>query len=164
MRAGIGHLSQISPGQRDAVAAIDRAQPSSQISVLQDGERALLYCCHSLRTRDMAGNPHVLSVGIDLSPALSANGVDATQLVANIAAECGRRGGSAKVPRREVDAIRAVANVLNIAWVEESLAHAARIICPRSTRCPRLGSCEAAHATRARDITDVCKEILLTLK
>lgn len=141
-----------------------RAGPSSQISVLRDGGQWLLYCCHSLRTRDMAGNPHVLSVGIDLSPALSANGIDAAQLVATIAEECERRGGSAKVPRPQADAIRAVANVLNIAWVEESLAHPARIICPRSTRCPRLGNCEAAHTTRARDITDIRKEILGSLK
>src|ERR1700757_5201553 len=47
----------------------------SQISVLRDGERSLLYCCNSQRVRDMAGNPHVLSVGVDLAPALASNGV-----------------------------------------------------------------------------------------
>ena len=46
----------------------ERQAPSSQISVLQDGDRSLLYCCHSLRTMDSAGNPHVLSVGVDLTP------------------------------------------------------------------------------------------------
>jgi len=50
--------------------------------------------------------------------------------------------------------------VLNIAWVEESLAHPARIICPRSTRCPLPGRCAGAHASRAREITDVRLEIL----
>lgn len=137
-----------------------RAEPGSQISVLRDGERWLLYCCHSLRTRDMGGNPHVLSVGIDLAPALLANGIDATDIVETIARECRRRGGSAKIPREAVEAIRTVATVLNIAWVEESLAHAARIICPRSTQCPQLGHCEGVPVTRARDITDVRKEIL----
>ena len=29
----------------------------SQISVLRDGERSLLYCCHSMRVHDMAGKP-----------------------------------------------------------------------------------------------------------
>src|SRR3954463_11974527 len=43
-----------------------RAERGSQISVLRDGERSLLYVCHSLRTKDMAGNLHVLSVGLDL--------------------------------------------------------------------------------------------------
>jgi hypothetical protein len=142
-----------------------RAEAASQLSVLRDGERSLLYCCHSRRTRDMAGNPHVLSVGIDLSPALSANGVDAPEVVDSIVEECRRRGGSAKaIPQPAAESIRAVANVLNIAWVEEALANGARIICPRSTRCPRLGNCDGVHATRARDITDVREEILGSLK
>src|SRR4051812_1001340 len=58
------------------------ADRGSQISVLRDGERAMLYCCHSRRVDDMAGNPHVLSVGIDLAPALGSHGVDAAELVA----------------------------------------------------------------------------------
>ena len=47
-----------------------RSRSGSQVSVLHDGNRVLLYCCHSLRTQDMAGNAHVLSVGVDLAPAL----------------------------------------------------------------------------------------------
>jgi hypothetical protein len=52
----------------------DRQAPEggSQISVLRDGEQSLLYCCHSRRVTDMAGNAHVLSVGVDLAPALRA--------------------------------------------------------------------------------------------
>src|SRR5690348_16087423 len=44
------------------------ADRGSQISVLLSGDQAMLYCCHSRRTGDMAGNPHVLSVGVDLAP------------------------------------------------------------------------------------------------
>ena len=58
--------------------------PRSQISVLRYGERSLLYCCHSRRTNDMAGNPHVLSVGIDLVPALRSHSVNADEIVASI--------------------------------------------------------------------------------
>ena len=141
-----------------------RAEPGSQISVLREGEQWLLYCCHSLRAKDMAGNAHVLSVGIDISPALAANGADAAQLVDSIGEECRRRGGSAKIPRPAAEAIRSAANVLNIAWVEDSLAQSARIICPRSTRCPQPGRCAGAHPTRGRDITDVRQEILGALK
>jgi transcriptional regulator with XRE-family HTH domain len=136
----------------------------SQISVLREGDSWLLYACHTVRTRDMAGNPHVLSVGIDLAPALAANGTQPGPLVDAIGEECRRRGGSAKIPKAEAEAIRAAANVLNIAWVEESLDQPAKIICPRSTRCPRLGNCEGAHPTRARDITDVREEILGSMK
>ena len=51
-------------------------KPKSQISVMQDGKRARLYCCHSLLTRDALDEVHVLSVGVDLVPALDAQGFD----------------------------------------------------------------------------------------
>jgi transcriptional regulator with XRE-family HTH domain len=137
---------------------------SSQISVLKDDERWHLYCCHTLRSRDMAGNPRVLSVGIDLAPALASNGADEAQIVDSVAAQCVRKGGESRMPAPAVEAIRAVANILSIAWVEESLEQPARIICPRSSRCPRHGQCSTVPTTRARDITDVKQEILATTK
>ncbi len=137
-----------------------RSGSTSQISVLRDGDRWQLYCCHTIRTRDMAGTPHALSVGIDLAPALSSNEADAARIVDSIGDDCYRKGGQAKIGREAAEAIRAVANILSIAWVEESLQQPARIICPRSSRCPRQGKCDAAPATRARDITEVQREIL----
>lgn len=141
-----------------------KAKAGSQISVLRDDDRWLLYCCHSLRTQDMAGNRHVLSVGIDLVPALEANGVDAAGLVNRIAEECQRGGGSAKIPKAEAVAISAVANVLNIEWVNEALGNGAQIICPRSSRCARDGLCEGIHATGSGDLADLRQEILASLK
>jgi transcriptional regulator with XRE-family HTH domain len=132
----------------------------SQISVLRDGSRSLLYCCHSRRTRDMAGNPHVLSVGIDLAPALGSHGVDADEVIGSITEECLRHRGEAKIPKAAVEAIRGAARVLNIAWVEDALAGPARIICPRSTYCPRSEHCDGPGASRAREIVDVRAEII----
>jgi transcriptional regulator with XRE-family HTH domain len=132
----------------------------SQISVLRDGEQSLLYCCHSRRTDDMAGNPHVLSVGIDLLPALHSHRADAEGLLASITHECIGHHGEAAIPREAAEAIRGAARVLNIAWVEDALASPARVICPRSTHCPRTPHCDGARASRARDITDVREEIL----
>ena len=132
----------------------------SQISVLRDADQWLLYCCHSRRTNDMAGNPHVLSVGIDLAPALRSHGVDAEDIVGGIAEACMHHHGSARIPEAAAGAIREVAKVLNIAWVEDALAHPARIICPRSTHCPRSEPCDGAHASRAREIADVREEII----
>jgi hypothetical protein len=133
---------------------------TSQISVLRENDRWQLYCCHTLRTRDMGGTPHVLSVGIDLAPALASNAADGAEVVDSIGEDCFRKGGQAKIGGAAAEAIRAVANILSIAWVEESLKLPARIICPRSSRCPRQGQCNVAPATRARDITDVKREIL----
>jgi len=138
-----------------------RDDSSSQISVLRDHDRWRLYCCHTLRTRDMAGNPHVLSVGIDLLPALASNGHDVAAVVDGTADACLGKGGQAKLGREAAEAIRAVANILSIGWVEDALSQPARIICPRTSRCPRAGQCAGAPS-RARDIADVRDEILKT--
>jgi Protein of unknown function (DUF3612) len=139
-------------------------ESSSQISVIRENGRWQLYCCHTLRTRDMAGVPHVLSVGIDLSPALVSNGVNGADIADEIGETCFRKGGQAKIGRAAEDALRAVANILNIAWVEESLRQPARIICQRSSCCPRQGQCDLAPAKRAKDITNVKQEILAAAK
>jgi hypothetical protein len=136
------------------------ADRGSQISVLRDGDQWLLYCCHSRRTGDMAGNAHVLSVGIDLAPALRSHGVDAEDVVGGIAEACRHHHGTARIPEEAAGAIRAVSKVLNIAWLEDALAGSARIICPRSTHCPRSEPCDRAHASRAREIADVREEII----
>jgi transcriptional regulator with XRE-family HTH domain len=136
------------------------ADRGSQISVLRDGDQSLLYCCHSRRTDDMAGNPHVLSVGIDLAPALRSHGVDAEDIVASITEECLHHHGEARIPRAASEAIKGAAKVLNIAWVEDALSGPARIICPRSTHCPRTEHCDGERASRAREITDVRAEIV----
>ena len=132
----------------------------SQISVLRDGDQWLLYCCHSRRTDDMAGNAHVLSVGIDLAPALRSHGVDAEDVVGGIAEACLHHHGTARIPEEAAGAIKAVSKVLNIAWLEDALSSPARIICPRSTHCPRSEPCDRAHASRAREIADVREEII----
>jgi transcriptional regulator with XRE-family HTH domain len=137
------------------------SQPASQISVLIDGERALLYCCHSLRTRDMAGNPHVLSVGIDLLPALESQGYDAGAIAESVHQACRRHKGKAAVPAAAASAIRAVGGVLNIAWVGEALDTPASVICPRSNACPRTPACSAtAPASRTTEISTVREQIL----
>ena len=136
------------------------ADRGSQISVLRDGDQSLLYCCHSRRTGDMAGNPHVLSVGVDLVPALRSHGVDADDIVAGITGECLHHGGEARISKGAAETIKAALKVLNIGWVEDALLNPARIICPRSTNCPRTEHCDGARVSRAREITDVRQEIV----
>jgi transcriptional regulator with XRE-family HTH domain len=159
-----GNLAQVSdPCPNWAVFRMidgEHGVSGSQISVLRDGERSLLYCCHSVRVHDMAGNPHVLSVGVDLAPALASNGVASEAVVEAILRECLHRRGEARVPKAAVTALDAVANVLNIAWISDALDKPARIICPRSSRCPRPERCEAARPSRAREIAEVREEIL----
>src|SRR6202790_2228005 len=113
-----GNLAQVSdPCPNWAVFRMidgDRGVCGSQISVLRDGERSLLYCCHSRRVHDMAGNPHVLSVGVDLAPALASNGVPSEPVIDSILRECLHRRGEARVPKPAAQVLDAVAKVLNI--------------------------------------------------
>jgi len=159
-----GNMAQVSdPCPQWAVFRMlggEHQESGSQISVLRDHDRSLLYCCHSIRTRDMAGNPHVISVGIDLAPALDANGTDAAEMIGIITEDCLRRRGDTPIPAAAAQSLRAVARVLNIAWIEDALALPARIICPRSSRCPRPDRCESALPSRAREITDIRAEII----
>jgi hypothetical protein len=138
-------------------------KPRSQISVLRDGDRVLLYCCHSLRTKDMAGNAHVLSVGVDLEPALASQGFDAEEIVADVAAAASR--GETEIPARCADAIRTAGHVLSIGWISESVRNPASIICPRSTACPRSERCEnVAVAKPAARLSGIRDEIIRDLE
>jgi hypothetical protein len=112
-------------------------KPRSQISIMPDGEQTRLYCCHSLLTRDAAGVSHVISVGVDLSPALSAQGYDETALVQAVAEACRKSGGDAPIPGEAKEALQIVSKVLNIGWIGDALSHDATTICSRSNRCPR---------------------------
>jgi hypothetical protein len=115
--------------------------PKSQISVMQDGKRARLYCCHSFLTRDASDESHVLSVGVDLLPALDAQGFDGDDIVAAVAESCRRGGGDGDIPAEAGAAIRAASQVLNISWVAAALGSRASVICPRSGACPRQPPC-----------------------
>jgi len=138
----------------------EQKEPGSQVSVLHDHDRQLLYCCHTLPTRDMAGNHHVLSAGIDLAPALESIGATAADVIDDIARACARHGGEAAIPKAAAEQLRRVGKVLNIAWVESALARPARIICPRSGGCPRPQRCAGSAPNRAPAATDVIERIL----
>lgn len=113
-------------------------KPKSQISVMQDGKHARLYCCHSLLTRDALDEVHVLSVGVDLVPALEAQGFNGEDIVAAVSQSCHRGGGDGEIPAAAVASIRAASQVLNIAWISAALESHASVICPRSGACPRV--------------------------
>ena len=57
-----------------------------------------------MRVRDMAGNPHVLSVGVDLAPALASNGVAHEPVIDSVLRECLHRSGEARIPKAAAQA------------------------------------------------------------
>ncbi len=116
-------------------------KPAAQISLLKDKNLYRLYCCLSLRTADVATNKHVISVGVDLIPALRSHGIDAEGLVDEAVECCRASGGEAMLPKPLHSALKSIARVLNIAWIEQGLDEPARIICPRRSSCPSVESC-----------------------
>jgi len=136
-------------------------KPSAQISVLRHGDDKRLYCCQSIRNRDAAGNPHVLCAGVDLAPALSAQGVDAQRTIGMIEDSCNASGGSGPVPKEALRQLEGIATILNIGWIAAGARRDATIICPRSSGCPRDRHCLGKPVRRAQSRIDEIRRSLV---
>ncbi len=136
-------------------------KPSAQISILRNGDDKRLYCCESVRGKDAAGNPHVMCAGVDLAPALNAQGFKAADVIEQIDASCIRSGGLAPIPTEARQKLESIAKILNIGWIAAGAAKDASIICPRSSACPRDKPCLGRRASRLRPQIDEIRERLL---
>ncbi len=116
-------------------------ETSAQISLLEANGETRLYCCESVKVDDLAGNSHVLCAGVDINPAIEAQGGDAAALVQDIKQACVDNGGSAPIASSIKKDLKAVARILNIGWIERGIENEARLICPRSGACPRTPAC-----------------------
>jgi hypothetical protein len=125
-------------------------KPSSQISVLRAGDDKRLYCCQSIRSKDAAGNPHVLCAGVDLAPALTAQGIDPADTIDAIETSCNRNGGSGAIPTESRKQLESIGKILNIGWIADGAQKEATIICPRSSSCPRDKHCLGRSAPRPK--------------
>ena len=83
----------------------------------------------------------MLCAGIELNPAIVAQGKDANELAADLKKACGGKGGSAVIPKSIKKELNSIAKILNIAWLERGIDNEARVICPRSGACPREPRC-----------------------
>ena len=115
---------------------------SAQISLLDVGGESRIYACESVAVKDLAGTNQVLCAGVDMNPAIAAQGQDPLSLAADLKSACGGNGGSAAIPESIKKELLRTAKILNIAWVERGIDHDARVICPRSSACPRHPGCQ----------------------
>jgi hypothetical protein len=136
-------------------------KPSSQISVLRSGDDKRLYCCQSIRSKDAAENPHVLCVGVDLSPALVAQSIDPKRTIDMIEASCNSGGGSAPIPTEARKQLQSISKILNIGWIEQGAATDATIICQRSSSCPRDKHCLGKAPPKLKPQIDKIREAVL---
>jgi len=139
----------------------DTDQPLAQISVLKSGGRSYLYCCESVRRKDLAGNLHVLCAGVDLAPALATLGVDVEKTIEEIEAACNRGGGSGAISKTARKHLVSVSKILNIGWIADGAAKPASIICQRSTFCPRERHCLGRSAARNKPYLQQLKADIL---
>lgn len=137
-------------------------QNSAQISIMYNGTTPHLYCCESTQVKDLAGNRHVLCAGIDLNPALEAQGKDATDIAETLMRKARANGGSVSISEPIFQDLRSVAKILNIEWIERGIGQDAMIICPRSSACPRKPQCAGRPDQHARqlDMSKIRKEII----
>ncbi|NQZ10549.1 MAG: DUF3612 domain-containing protein [Algicola sp.] len=116
---------------------------SAQLSILMVGDEPRIYCCSSIKVQDLSDTDHVLCAGIDLNPAIDAQGRDSRALAQALKDACVAKGGSAMVPRAIKKDLLSVAKILNISWIEQGIDNEVRLICSRGTVCPREPSCYA---------------------
>jgi len=116
---------------------------SAQISILNVGDEPRIYCCESTNVKDMADNSRVLCTGIDLNPAIDAQGGDSASIAEDLKQACVKGGGSSAIPNSIKSQLSSVARILNINWVERGIETDARLICARGAVCPRKPSCYA---------------------
>jgi transcriptional regulator with XRE-family HTH domain len=137
-------------------------KPSSQISVLRSGDDKRLYCCQSIRSKDAAGNTHVLCAGVDLAPALKAQNINAADTIDMIEASCNRGGGSAPVPEEAERQLISISKILNIGWIADGAKKEATIICQRSSNCPRDKHCLGKSMPKLKPKIDEIREAILS--
>ncbi len=118
---------------------------SAQISILNVADKPRIYCCESVNVKDLAGISHVLCAGIDLNPAIEAQGKDAVSIATDLKKACTKQGGSATIPKSIKADLMSVARILNISWVERGIENEARMICSKGSECPREPSCYKAE-------------------
>ena len=134
----------------------------SQLSLLKEEDKKSLYASISIRTRDAAQNPHVISAGIDLGPAIESQGLDKSELLEEINENCLNAKGDILLDGEIRDHLLRVSRTLNISWAEDAINNSCSIICSRSTNCPRPTPCEKHPSSRKNFswLNEIKKEII----
>ena len=114
---------------------------SAQLSLMDVAGTPRIYVCESVSVSDMAGNPHVLCAGIDLNPAIEAQGKDAVGLAEDLSKVCQSNQGETVVPANIKQELMSVSRILNINWIERGINNGARLICSQGGDCPRKPNC-----------------------
>lgn len=133
-----------------------------QISLLKQNERLHLYGCIAIKTKDAAGNPHVVSAGVDILPMLKTQEANISEILDQIYKVC-KKTGEGNIPESVKKVVRSSAMVLNITWLIDALENPAVMICTRPAICPREKTCENVDRKSLKRISwieEIKEEIL----
>ena len=123
----------------------------TQISLMREiDHQPRLYSCIATQTKDGAGNPHIVSVGIDLFPLLESHGTPPDDVIEALEIAPRNKQNEIMMPEKIKRVIGSAARIINISWVEEGLNSPVNIICPRQSQCPRRNPCVQAPPTPKR--------------
>jgi transcriptional regulator with XRE-family HTH domain len=139
-------------------------KPLAQISLLKQDDLLRLYACTAVRTKDAAGNSHVVSVGVDLVPMLEFQGFDVPSILNEMDSVC-LKSGQSIMPKHIASAITTAAGIQNISWVKDGLENPVVVICPRRSNCPRSTPCKGAVGSTPKNLSwvdEIKNEILIS--
>jgi transcriptional regulator with XRE-family HTH domain len=137
-------------------------KPKTHMSLLKHGDIKQLYACISVWTKDAAGNPHIVTVGIDLVPMIHSQGYDHKEILDQIDAACSPKGETL-LPDELKNVVRTIAEISNFSWIVNALEKPCIIICPQIDRCPREKPCKGSQTVDPKRISwvDEVKEEII---
>ncbi len=126
----------------------------TQISLMKEVNRpSRLYACIATRLRDAAGNPHVISVGVDLLPLLKTHGSDIKKMIKKLENITLDQNHRIEIPDTIKSAIQSAGSILNIGWINTALESPANIICPRCSACPLDEQCSYSNPKSQKQLS-----------
>ena len=111
-----------------------------------------MYGCIALKTKDTAGNPHVISVGVDILPMLKTQEENISNILDQVYEVC-KKTGEGPIPESVKKTVKSSALVLSITWLIEALENPVVMICTRPPNCPREKTCDNIDKNTLRRIS-----------
>ena len=115
----------------------------AQISILRKDGEPRIYCCESRKVKDFSGQVHAICAGVDLNPALDAQGKDSIMIAKELESLYLTGHDPSTIPHALSKELLSVGKILNINWVERGVKNGVRLICSREQECSNRSFCKA---------------------
>jgi transcriptional regulator with XRE-family HTH domain len=96
-------------------------KPQSDLSIMEENSKVYLFCSVSIKTKDAAGNPHIICTGICLNDALSMQDYNSNEILNEIYSYCLKSNRLAMLKSKYKKIITQIGIILNISWIIKSV-------------------------------------------